>query len=166
MIVYLECPHGPQSAYLERALDMNSAFLLSTDKLCICSKDHSCGEVMLPGRPLGDVCRDQGLHVGSSGPLLPTASSPAKTLMNLTTSIDTLAFSPDTQVCLVVSFLISPSGIGKTFLIYLVWRLWYIHSCVCNLSLQGEVCTQLLPHVQGTPHAWHFLCRFWQWRAG
>ncbi|CAK0782784.1 hypothetical protein CVIRNUC_005979 [Coccomyxa viridis] len=47
--------------------------------------------------------RDQGLHVGSSGPLLPTASSPAKTLMNLTTSVDTLAFSPDTQILAMAS---------------------------------------------------------------
>jgi hypothetical protein len=31
-------------------------------------------------------------------PALPRAAVPVKTLMNLTTSIDSLAFSPDTQV--------------------------------------------------------------------
>lgn len=42
--------------------------------------------------------RDQSAQLAASGPLLPTASAPLKTLMNLTTSVDTLAFSPDTQV--------------------------------------------------------------------
>ena len=87
---------------------MNRALVLPTDKRRMCGKDHSCGGVLLPGRPLEDACRDQGLHVGSSGPLLPTASSPVKTLMNLTTLVDTLAFSPDTQVRLFVPFLLSP----------------------------------------------------------
>jgi hypothetical protein len=44
------------------------------------------------------MCRDEGVYAGSSGPLPPTAAAPLKTLMNLTTSVDTLAFSPDTQV--------------------------------------------------------------------
>ena len=55
--------------------------------------------LQIPSRDLsGCLCREQRTQLASSGPLLPTATSPLKTLMNLTTSVDTLAFSPDTQV--------------------------------------------------------------------
>lgn len=44
------------------------------------------------------VCRQQGLNLGSGQPMLPASVLPLKTLMNLTTSVDSLAFNPDTQV--------------------------------------------------------------------
>jgi hypothetical protein len=44
------------------------------------------------------VFRQQGLDLGSGHPMLPASASPLKTLMNLTTSVDSLAFNPDTQV--------------------------------------------------------------------
>lgn len=42
--------------------------------------------------------RQQGLDLGNGHPMLPASASPLKTLMNLTTSVDSLAFNPDTQV--------------------------------------------------------------------
>ena len=94
---------------------MKSSLILPTDKR------HRKGFFYsghASSRPWGDVRRDQGLHVGSSGPLLPTASSPVKTLMNLTTSVDTLVFSPDTQVCLIEEFFQSLSGISITSIVW------------------------------------------------
>lgn len=43
-------------------------------------------------------CSQKILDLEGGHPMLPASVSPLKTLMNLTTSVDNLAFNPDTQV--------------------------------------------------------------------
>ena len=146
---------------VERVADegaLGAASLAAAPSGRLLATGSSSGVVNVYARPR--AATPDGANMGR--PMLARAGKPLKALMNLVTTVDTLAFSPDSQACAPCHNMITTAelSLGHTLSSCTSQHssLWLAicynareHNCTCTVALGIDVSMQLATHTMPCP---------------